>query len=214
MGIPSTVLHVRQDGSYRRNLKRLLKWLTSRAPVAPLVPDRDTAFSVYRVRLPEGERDVVSLLPREVVFKSGLASEAIVGVCTELLKTGDHVTPLNFMANKVFVDLLHNVIETHAPELPELQAEARRQHTGCVALIDGRTPTPAGDVPPHDIFGAFDVRDGMLVPHSYHRSHNHRLLSSDGLFKLSSPILEEKLIEEMIRATKSQTAENSPIWSG
>jgi hypothetical protein len=36
-----------------------------------------------------------------------------------------------------------------------------------VYLLDARTPDPSGRVPPHDIIGAFDVRDGALVTGSY-----------------------------------------------
>jgi hypothetical protein len=79
-----------------------------------------------------------------------------------------------------------------------LQAEARRQHTGWLYVIDARTPTPAREVPAYDIIGAFEVREGTVVPQSYQPNGNHRLFSSNGLFKLDST-LHEKLMNRVIK---------------
>ncbi|HKW00121.1 MAG TPA: hypothetical protein VJN96_09860 [Vicinamibacterales bacterium] len=128
-------------------------------------------FHVYRVNLPEGLTDVVSYLPEDIVFNSGLAGEAM--------------------------------IATHAPELPELQAEARRQHSGWVYVIDARTPTPAGDVPPWDILGRFEGRDGAIVPRSYQPNPNHTLCSSNGLFQLDSRLYKQLLERVMTSASGS-----------
>jgi hypothetical protein len=49
-------------------------------------------------------------------------------------------------------------------------------------MLDGRTPSPNGAVPPEDVMGAVAVRAGKLVPGSYHHNPNHRLLTSDGFF--------------------------------
>jgi len=130
-----------------------LKELLSGSEADSVPADGTEPFHVYRVKSPEGFRDVVSLLPDDVVFVSGLAGEAIVGHCTQLLEKGVSITDVNFQPNKLFVDLLHDVIATEGPEPPALQAEARRQHTGRVYVIDARTPTPAGHVPPYDIIG-------------------------------------------------------------
>jgi hypothetical protein len=96
------------------------------------------------------------------------------------------------------VDTFHDVIASEGPTLPGLQAEARRRWTGWVYLIDARTPTPAGAVPPSDIIGAFEVRDGRVVPKSYQPNANHLLVSSNGLFKLE-PALHERLVERLLK---------------
>jgi hypothetical protein len=181
--------------------KTLLSSLASRRHVEPVPPGRGAEFYVYRVRLPEGFKDVVSLVPHDSAFQSGIAGEAIVGVCPELLDKDEPVTVSNFRPNKRFVDLLHRVIAKHAPHSKALRAEARRQGTGWVYIIDARTPTPAGEVPPHDVIGAFEVRDGEIVPESYRANANHRIFSSEGLFRLE-PTLHEQL---MVRVTQAST---------
>ena len=181
--------------------KRLRNSPASGRQVEPVPADRGAGFYVYRVALPEGLRDVVSLVPHDTAFRSGIAGEAIVGVCTKLLEKDEPVTGANFRPNKRFVDLLHRVVAEHAPYSKGLQAAARQQGTGWVFLIDARTRTPGGEVPPHDIIGAFEVRDGEVVPGSYQVNANHRIFSSDGLFKLE-PTLHEQL---MARVTKADT---------
>jgi hypothetical protein len=185
--------------------KQLLKLLTG-ARTDP-VPADSNAYYVYRVKLPEGFRDVVSLVPHDTVFASGLTEEAIIGDCTQLLHKNGRITDTNFRPNKPFVDLLHNVIATHALTLPGFQAEARRQHSGCLYVIDARTPAPAGEVPAYDIIGAFEVREGTVVPQSYQPNGNHRLFSSNGLFKLD-PTLREKLMDRVIK--QAQTSQRPP----
>ena len=72
----------------------------------------------------------------------------------------------------------------------------RYEADGWVYLIDGRTRTPGGAVPPEDIIGAFEVRGGRIVPGSYQAGPRHRILSRDGFFRLS-PDLEAALLEEL-----------------
>lgn len=160
------------------------------------VPVTRAPFYVYRVNTPTGSRDIVSLLSKDVVFEFGIVGEAIVGEYAPLLKEGERLTDANFRPNPAFVKLLHDVIARHAPELPGLQAEARRQRTGWVYVIDARTPTPDGRVPSHDILGSFEVRDGEVVEHSYQPNPEHRLLTSDGLFGLERA-LHERLMEQI-----------------
>ena len=134
---------------------------------------------------------MVSLTPHNIAFAAGLAADVIVGDCTKLLEKSESVNHTNFRPNKRFVGLLHDVIATEAPKLPALQAEARRQHTGWIYLIDARTPTPDATIPPCDVIGALEVRHGTIVPGSYKANPNHLLFSSNGLFKLA-PALQER----------------------
>jgi hypothetical protein len=156
----------------------------------------DPVYHVYRVSLPEGLRDVVSLLPEEIVFASGLKLPAIVGVCTELVSAAVPLSSNSLRPNPEFVKLVHEIIASNGPGLPELQAAATEQVNGWVYVIDARTPTPAGDVPPEDILGRFEVNDGRLVSGSYQPSPNHQVWSSRGLFKLDDR-LQVRLLERL-----------------
>jgi hypothetical protein len=162
------------------------------------------SFCVCRVRFRDGFKDIVSLLPPDLMFASGLAAEAIVGGCATLLEEEEAITEANFRPNSLFIDLLHDVIATEAPTLPALQARARRQSTGWIYVIDARTPTPDGEVPPFDIIGAFEVREGVIVPMSYQPNANHRLFAANEFFKLE-PTLHQRLIERLVKqATRSR----------
>ncbi len=185
-----------------KQLARSLKPFTRREPGAS---GRATRFSVYTVTLSEKTLDVVSLVPHEIAFKWGLADEAIVGFCTQ--PPGDVITAANFRPNRAFLILLHTIVATHSPGLPEAQMEARRIHSGSLSVIDWRTPTPAGEVPSHDIIGAFEVANAVIVSGSYRPNPNHQLFSSAGFFQLSRS-LEDKLMERVIAATKQSSASN------
>ncbi len=151
---------------------------------------------VCRVQTPDGERDYVTLLPPEPAFAHGLTPEAIVGVLSRPLAEGESITPEVFARNRVFVDFLHEVIARCAPSQPAFQAEARRLGSGWVYIIDRRTPTPAGPVPPEDILGALEVKGGEVVPGSYRRSPKHLILSPNGFFRLDAG-LHQCLLREL-----------------
>jgi hypothetical protein len=160
-------------------------------------------FNVYRVRLPERPEefvDVVSLLPPEVCGNHGLAGEVIAGFCTRLMQQGEKISAETFRPNRPFIDLLHEVIANAAPADPALQAAARQQQTGWVYILDARTPTPQGTVPPHDIMGAFEVRNGAIVAGSYSANQKHRLFSDDGFFKLPDEFLQDALMKRIFSA--------------
>ena len=83
--------------------KRLLNALKS-ATIGHSVPASEgTAFYVYRVKRPEGDRDIVSLVPD--AFEFGLSGEAIVGEYTRLLEEGERVTEASFRPNPAFVTI-------------------------------------------------------------------------------------------------------------
>jgi hypothetical protein len=88
----------------------------------------------------------------------------------------------------VFVDFMHGVIARRGSDLPGLVEEARRQGNGWVYIVDQRTRTPEGPVPPEDIIGAFEVKGGQIVPGSYRRSPKHKILSADGFLQLGSEL--------------------------
>jgi hypothetical protein len=125
---------------------------------------RDQAMHIYMARVPgEGMQNIVSVLPETIVFVQGLVPQAIVGKLLKSAAEGGTLVPRNFARNKEFVDFLHEIIARYGPDLPGLIAEAKRLGSGRVYVIDGRTRTPQGDVPPHDIIGAFRVEGGVVA---------------------------------------------------
>jgi hypothetical protein len=156
----------------------------------------DLSITVCRVENPDGAKYYVTCLPVEQLCVRGLAPEAIIGVLLRPLKPDEVITPAVFVQNRVFVDFLHRVIARHGPELPGVIAEAGRQRDGWVYVIDQRTRTPQGAVPPEDIIGAFEVRGGQVVPDSYLPFPSHMILTEDGFFRLGAE-LQALLLQEL-----------------
>lgn len=70
----------------------------------------------------------------------------------------------------------------------DLQAEARRQGSGWVYVIDGRSEDPDSNVPSKDIVLAFEVRSGRIVRDSYLANEKWELLSDREWFQLGEGI--------------------------
>lgn len=158
------------------------------------------SINVYRIDTPEGPKEYVSCLPNEYVFAHGLIPEAIIGVLLRPLVAGEAITPEVFAHNRRFVEFMHEIIARRGPSLPGLIAAAQRQREGWVFVIDQRTRTPQGDVPPEDIVGAFQVGSGVVVRDSYQPNGNHIILSRDGFCQLGVE-LQACLLEEMTNRT-------------
>jgi hypothetical protein len=73
-----------------------------------------------------------------------------------------------------------------------------------VYVIDQRTRTPQGAVPPEDIVGRFEVKGGQVVPGSYRPSPKHMILSSCGFFELGE--LQPYLLAELAALAEPGTA--------
>jgi len=155
----------------------------------------DLPIHVFRVATPDGPKDYVALIPPDVAFEKGLPPEAVVGVLLETMEAGNEIRPENFVRNRVFVDFLHSVVARYGPDQPDCLAEAARLGDGWVYVIDQRTPTPSGAVPPEDVIGAFQVANGGVIPGSYEPSPAHRILSANGFLQLSDDLLERLLAE-------------------
>jgi hypothetical protein len=161
------------------------------------------AMYVCRVDTPDGTKDYLTLLSPEVAFTQGLAPEVIVGVLTRPLGPEEPIIPEVFARNQVFVEFMHSVIARHGPHQPGCQAEAKRLGQGWIYIIDQRTPTPDGPVPPEDIIGAFEVKGGEVVPESYRASPKHKILSANGFFQL-----EDGLQACLLRELESRNSGN------
>jgi hypothetical protein len=166
-------------------------------------------ISICEVRAADGMKYYVTLASLDATFNRGLVPEEIVGVLPMPLKSGDRITPDNFVRNKAFVDFMHDTISNCAHTLSELAASAKRQGDGWIYIVDGRTPTPNGSVPPEDIIGALQVKYGQLVPASYQRNSNHRILSERGFVRLDGELMEHLLSALSRLGAQGRRAEDS-----
>src|SRR6058998_4134735 len=150
----------------------------------------------------EESKDYVTCLSTERLSRyAGIPSEGIIGQILRPLEPGERVTPGNFAANTVFVDLMQGVIASRGPQTKDLIADAKRLRHGTLYVIDRRTRAPEGpvrEILEQDIFGEFDVRKGRIVPGSYRPNAKHCLLTEDGFFQLGSYL--EQCLQEVIAA--------------
>lgn len=131
------------------------------------------------------------LAPADIRRLGGIPRDAIIGLVAPGVPPEERgFTPETFQPNPSFVRFMHDVIGRCAHDVPALQAEARRVGEGFVYLIDGRTATPQGAVPPEDIIGFVRAAQGRVVPHSYQPNANHRIVSDAGLFELPADLHE------------------------
>lgn len=146
--------------------------------------------------MPDGFAAYVTLTPMGEPSKRGILPQEIIGQLVDPNVPDGDIKPENFARNRAFVDFMHAVIKKHGPSIPGLISEAHRQGNGWVMILDRRTPTPSGAVPPEDVIGAFQVQDGQIIRDSYQGNPNHRILSQQGFFQLE-PTLQQHLLDEL-----------------
>jgi hypothetical protein len=131
--------------------------------------------------IPRQEAKVMTFIsPEEVQALGWMPIEAIAGFLV-----GAPPTTETFRPNPRFIEFMHQVIRTSAPFDLDLRAAAREQKNGWVYIIDLRTPEgPQGQVPAEDIIGAFQVRNGEIIPDSYEANDRHHVFSRRGLVSL------------------------------
>lgn len=163
-------------------------------------PTSPLSMRVARIQPPGvSPYDIVTPIPHEIMFKEGLAREAVVGRLKRLsnIEGEGGFSPEDLIPNPVFIDFLHRVVAKHAPELVEYQTQAKKQHDGWVYVIDGRTARSKEPILPQDILGAFAVLGGIIMPNSYRRNDQYVLFTQNGFFRLHKTIT-SKLMEELL----------------
>lgn len=143
----------------------------------------DRQVFLYEVDTDDGRRHYFSDLDPDWTFERGLDPETILG----MVRPGadvDHLGPADIVEGGAFLRLLSRVIHENIADSEAVREQAISQGTGYVYLIDGRTPDPGGRVPPADIIGAVEVRDGVVVSGSYQHNREHRLFTAAGWFRL------------------------------
>ncbi len=156
----------------------------------------ETRVNLCEVIAPEGVKHYFTVLPLDLVFSKGLIPEAIVGALRAPPVEGQPIKPESFAENSIFVKYMHDFLSREAANEPECIRQANEPGVGWVYIVDQRTLTPGGTVPPEDIIGAVQAKDGQIVPDSYRGSPKHAILSDRGFFRLSAE-LHKKLVAEL-----------------
>lgn len=146
--------------------------------------------------------DYATVLPPEMFTSLGAVGEAIVGTLVPS-DTDGTLSVEAFTPNENFAQVLQHVVAEHAPGTEGFRAEAARVLNGWVYVVDRRTPTPQGPVPPEDIIGGFRVEGGQVVGGSYIPNPRHRLLTERGFFHLEDALHQQLVAELASRATKA-----------
>ena len=134
----------------------------------------------------------VTLVDNDRIFEHGLQPEQIVGQLRTPTADGGQLTADNFMPNVAFVDFLHDFVARTAAEDSGLREAAASGKVENLFVIDQRTPTPDGNVPPEDILGAFVVRDGSITAADYQSNRGkHQLLTARGFFNLGPGAMQQ-----------------------
>lgn len=148
-------------------------------------------IQIYRVRTEEGLKDYFVICNEEIsekILNKSLHTESIVGESLRLIDELNDISPDNFARNPVFVEFMHKIIADFGETFTGLKEAAQRQREGIICIIDGRTPTPQGPVPPEDIIGIFKITNGLIIRGSYMPNPNHLILSEKGFFQLHPEI--------------------------
>ena len=104
-------------------------------------------------------------------------------------------TPDNFIVNLGFIKFLHEVIRRRGPEDPELIASAQERGEG-VGIMADRRCLKAGSLDREDVIGAFEIKDGKIIPESYQENEYYEVNSENG-FMILGEWLEGVLLEEL-----------------
>jgi hypothetical protein len=136
------------------------------------------------------DQSLVTYIDHDLIFERGLLPEWIVGVLHKSLGDGGELIPENFSRNSVFVDFLHRFVAETASQDRNLLAAAKSGQHESLFIVDQRTATPQGDVPPEDIVGVFVVDGGTISSSGYRANRdNHRILSDRGFFNLGEEMM-------------------------
>ena len=135
------------------------------------------------------------------------------GLLLRPLEEGEKLSPDNFAANAVFVDLMQGVIGRRGPWVSSLIAAARRLGEGKLQVTDLRTRAAEGEIPQEDILGEFDVSDGTIVLGSYRPNSLHFIFSAAGFFQLGAE-LEDCLVEVLAAIPDPDDRDDGPELDG
>lgn len=146
-----------------------------------------------------------TFISQEHIFKYGLSANVIVGE-VQKLDSGEVDFENSFVENTLFKKSIFDFLEKEIVNDPQLIESARQQDEGWVYILDQRTPTPDGEVPPYDIVGAFEVKEGVLE--GFSANQNYQLKSENGFTDLGGR-LNIKFNDYLKKLSKDEGTESS-----
>lgn len=112
--------------------------------------------------------------------------------------------PDKFVENKIFREILNNSIQNYCDKSRTIVQRAYELKSGWINIVDNRSKYLERRTPPEDIFGSFLLEDGIIQKNTFFPMPTHRLLTSDGIFRLDSEI-EECMIRDLEKIKKGSS---------
>lgn len=150
----------------------------------------DDLFKLVVATIDGAPQQFVTMVDQDSIVEHGLRPEQIVGQLRTPTAEGGKVEADNFMPNVAFVDFLHDFVARTAAEDKGLLEVAASGKVENLFVVDQRTAAPDGNVPPEDILGAFEVRNGSITAADYQSNRGkHQLLTDRGFFNLGAGMM-------------------------
>ncbi len=138
-------------------------------------------INVIEVMVDKEPKFYCTFVSSELIFEYGLSAKVIVG---EVDKSEDEEFDFatSFRANPAFKETIFDFARAEMLDDETLINSAIEQQEGWVYIIDQRTKTPEGEVPPYDIIGGFKVENKELKRFS--ENPNYQIKSINGFTDL------------------------------
>jgi hypothetical protein len=137
-------------------------------------------LKIFYTLIDNVERQVLSFVPHETAFETGIPNSAIVGY----LKNPEFgLIPENIQYNPEFIKLFHKVVKDTAAVSKHLIEASHKQNVGYVYITDMRDKNYP-NTKAQDIIGAFELLEGSIIEDKYQPNPNYQLISTDGVFLL------------------------------
>jgi len=138
-------------------------------------------INIIEVIVDEESKFYCTFVSSEMVFKYGLSEKVIVGEVNKL-ENGEFDFTSGFRANPAFKKTIFDFSRNEMFKDENLINSAIKQQEGWVYIIDQRTKTPEGEVPPYDVIGGFKVENKELK--GFNENPNYQIKSINGFTDL------------------------------
>lgn len=138
-------------------------------------------INLIEVIVDEKPKFYCTFVSSELILEYGLSEKIIVGE-VDKLENGEFDFASSFRANPAFKETIFDFARAEMLKDESLINSAIKQKEGWVYIIDQRTKTPEGEVPPYDIIGGFKVESNKLK--GFSKNPNYQIKSPNGLTDL------------------------------